>query len=51
MTGHDIFDDALSGFGVIACGVATLPASIGPFADAALTVGTFLSHTESLLSW
>ena len=41
---EDIFDDAFAGFIIVASGVASLPASIGPLTDAALAVGSFLSH-------
>lgn len=41
---QDIFDDALAGFGVVASGVAALPATIAAFADVTFTVGAFLGH-------
>ena len=45
---HKDGQDTLSGFGMIACGVATLPASIRPLADVALAVGAFLCHLDLL---
>ena len=41
---ENVFDDALTGFCVVSCGVATLPAAICAFADIALAVGAFLGH-------
>ena len=41
---QDILDDALTGFCVVPCGVATLPAAICAFADITLAVGAFLGH-------
>ena len=40
----NVFDDALAGFGVVASGVAALPATIAAFADVTFTVGAFLGH-------
>ena len=42
-----IFDDPLACFGMVACGIAARPATIGPLANAALAVGAFLSHVCS----
>ena len=41
---EDAFVDGLAGGGIIACGVASLPAAVLPLADAALAVCSFLWH-------
>lgn len=41
---EDAFVDGLAGGGIIACGVASLPAAIFALADTALTIGSFLRH-------
>ena len=46
LTQH-ILDDPLACLGMVACGIAALPATIGPLANAALSVGAFLSHVCS----
>ena len=47
----NVFDDALAGFRVVACGVAAFPTPVCTLADVALAVGALLSQMESLLSW
>ena len=41
---EDAFVDGLAGGGIIACGVAALPAAVFPLADAAFSVSSFLRH-------
>ena len=47
---EDIFDDALSGFLIIARGVAALPASVLSFSDVPFPVRSSFRYGISLLS-
>ena len=48
---EDALVDGLAGGGIIACGVASLPAAILPLADATLTICTFLRHGINSFFW
>ena len=48
---HKDGQDTLSGFGMIARCVATLPTPVCAFADVALAVGAFLCHEHRSFLW